>query len=228
MKRLFCNNHGSIEACSVNPIDIKVRAGKYDDYPGKLKISNEDAQAKLDIKLSDYYDKAPGPPQICGFDAAGTIVAAGSECSLFKEGDQIYYSGSPIRQGSNAEFQLVDERNVAHKPKSLDTVEAAALPLTYITAYQGLIEQLRISTKEEAAILIINGGGGVGAIATQIARHILKLPVVITTASRPGTTDFSKRMGATHVVNHREDMVKQIEDLDLHLPLRLAPNFYCF
>ncbi|KAJ5909350.1 hypothetical protein N7504_003993 [Penicillium tannophilum] len=191
----------SVEACSVNPIDIKVRAGIYDDYP-------------------DYYDHVPRPYQICGYDGAGIVKKAGPDCSLFREGDAVFYSGSPVRHGSNAEFQLVDERSVGHKPKRLDMAEAAAMPLTYVTAYQALVEQMKIEVKERAAVLIINGAGGVGAVASQIARQLLELPVVITTASRPESVDFTKQMGATHVLNHRENLEKQIQELDLEVPLK--------
>jgi NADPH:quinone reductase-like Zn-dependent oxidoreductase len=120
----------------------------------------------------------------------------------------------------------VDERSVGHKPKKLDFVESAAMPLTYITAYEALVERLEIplslglDQSEHAGILIINGAGGVGAMATQIARRILNLPVVITTASRPETIEFTKSMGATHVVNHRENIVQQIKDLQLKIPIK--------
>lgn len=176
--------------------------------------------------LTDYYDRAPAPYQICGFDGAGIVEQVGDKCSLFKSGDEVFYSGSPIRQGSNSELQLVDERSVGRKPKKLDFVESAAMPLTYITAYEALVERLEIplplglGESEPAGILIINGAGGVGAVATQIARRILNLPVVITTASRPETIDFTKKMGATHVVNHREDIVQQIKDLHLEVPIK--------
>jgi len=139
---------------------------------------------------------------------------------LFRVGDEVFYSGSPIRQGSNAEYQLVDERSVGHKPNMLDFAESAAMPLTYITAYEALVERLEITRSEKAALLIINGAGGVGAVASQIARTVLDLPYVITTASRPETTEFTKKMGATHVVNHREDIPAQIAELDLDVPLK--------
>ncbi|OJJ60410.1 hypothetical protein ASPSYDRAFT_55987 [Aspergillus sydowii CBS 593.65] len=190
-----------VEACSVNPIDVKVRAGKYDDYP-------------------DYYARVPGQYQICGYDGAGTVLKAGPDCSSFHEGDQVFYSGSPVRHGSNAEFQLVDERSVGHKPQSLDMGEAAAMPLTYVTAYQALVEQLKIAKGEQAAVFIINGAGGVGAVASQIARWVLELPVVVTTASRDESVRFTKRMGATHVLNHREDLVRQMQDLKLDVPVK--------
>lgn len=139
---------------------------------------------------------------------------------MFEVGDEVFYSGSPIRQGSNAEYQLVDERSVGHKPNTLDFAESAAMPLTYITAYEALVERLEITGGEKAALLIINGAGGVGAVASQIARTVLDLPYVITTASRPETTEFTKQMGATHVVNHRDDIAAQIAKLDLDVPLK--------
>ncbi|KAF2658696.1 quinone oxidoreductase [Lophiostoma macrostomum CBS 122681] len=191
-----------VKACSVNPVDTKVRAGVYDDYP-------------------DYYDRAPKLPQILGFDAAGVIEAVGTYVKDFKAGDEVFYAGSPIRQGSNAEFQLVDSRSVALEPESLDLVQAAAMPLTWITAWEALVERMRIETGENVGILIINGAGGVGSVASQIARTVLKLPVVVTTASREETTKFSKEVGgATHTVNHREDIVKQIHDLQLAVPIK--------
>jgi len=191
-----------IKACSINPVDTKVRAGTYDDYP-------------------DYYSRTPALPQILGFDASGVVESVGSDVKNVKAGDQVYYAGSPIRQGSNAEFQIVDARAVSLKPKSLDWGEAAAMPLTWITAYEALVERMEIKKGEEAGILIINGAGGVGSVASQIARHVLELPVVVTTASREETIKFSKDIGgATHTVNHREDIVKQMEELKLDVPIK--------
>jgi NADPH:quinone reductase-like Zn-dependent oxidoreductase len=138
----------------------------------------------------------------------------------FAPGDEVYYSGSPIRQGSNAEYQLVDSRSVAKKPKNLNFIESAALPLTWITAYEALVERMEIKKGEQAGLLIINGSGGVGSVASQIARTVLDLPVVVTTTSRPETTEFSKSMGATHTVNHREDIPPQIEKLGLKIPIK--------
>lgn len=122
--------------------------------------------------------------------------------------------------GLAAELQLVDERSVGHKPKGLDMTEAAAMPLTYITAYQALVEQMGIKNRERVAVLIINGAGGVGAMASQIARQLLDLPVVITTASRPESVAFTKKMGATHVINHRDNLEKQIQNINLDIPLK--------
>jgi NADPH:quinone reductase-like Zn-dependent oxidoreductase len=102
----------------------------------------------------------------------------------------------------------------------MDMAEAAAMPLTYVTAYQALVEQMKIEKKEKAALLIINGAGGVGAVASQIARQLLEMPVVITTASRPESVDFTKSMGATHVLNHRNDLEKEIQNLKLDVPVK--------
>lgn len=191
-----------VKACSVNPVDTKVRAGTYDDYP-------------------DYYSHTPPLPQVIGFDAAGIVSAVGGESTGFKPGDEVFYCGSPIRPGSNAELQLVDSRAVAHKPKTLSMVQAAAMPLTWITAYEALVERMGIQRGENAGILIVNGSGGVGSVASQIARTILELPVVVTTTSRSETTNFSKSMGATHTINHREDdLPGQIEKLGLQVPIK--------
>ncbi|KAI5306980.1 hypothetical protein KEM56_005899 [Ascosphaera pollenicola] len=190
-----------VQATSINPVDTKARAGVYDDYP-------------------DYYDHVPRPFHILGFDGAGTVVERGELCHMINVGDNVYYSGSPIRQGANAEFQVVDERSCAKMPTSLNFAQAASLPLTYITAYEALVERLEILKGEESGLLIINGAGGVGAMATQIAKEYLHLPVIVTTASRPETQDFTRKMGATHVVNHREDIVTQIKKLNLKVPVR--------
>ena len=194
-------NGPRVKACSVNPIDTKVRNGTYDDYP-------------------DYFQHTPPLPQIIGFDGAGVIEEVGAQVTGLKAGDAVYYSGSPIRHGSNAEYQLVDSRSVALKPKSLDFVQAASMPLTWITAFEALVERMGIQKGEKSGILIINGAGGVGSVASQIARFVLELPAVVTTTSREETTTFSKQMGATHTVNHREDVIKQIKDLKLDVPIK--------
>ena len=199
------------KAISINPIDIKVRQGTYDDPP-------------------DYYDRVRVLTQedpkfhVIGYDGAGIVLEVGPDVKHFQPGDEIYYLGNPVMQGCYAEELLVDERHAGHKPRRLDFVESAAMPLTYGTAFESLVDRLGIQKGERAGILIINGGGGLGSIASQIARHYLHLPVVITTASRPETKGFSQDMGATHVVNHREDIVKQIRDLQVpaDVPLKYA------
>lgn len=192
-----------VKACSVNPIDVKVRGQVYDDIP-------------------DFYDHVPTRLgyHILGYDGAGIVQECGPSVKDYAVGDEVFYSGSPIRHGSNAEYQFVNSRSVAKKPPKLSWTEAAAMPLTWITAYEALIERMEIRKGENVGILIINGAGGVGCVASQIARHVLKLPVVVTTASRPETVAFSKKMGATHVLNHHEDLPSQVADLQLKVPIK--------
>jgi alcohol dehydrogenase len=133
----------------------------------------------------------------------------------FAIGDEVYYAGSVTRSGSNAEFQLVDARIVARKPASLNFAEAAALPLTTITAWEGLFDRLHVDPAGADAgrsVLIIGGAGGVGSIAIQIAKQIAGLKV-ITTASRPETIDWCHALGADHVIDHRGDLVAQLKAL---------------
>jgi NADPH:quinone reductase-like Zn-dependent oxidoreductase len=200
----------NVKGTSVNPVDTKVRSGTYDDAP-------------------DYYDRAKplievSGIHVMGYEGAGVVIEVGPDVKNFKSGDEVLFIASPLIQGTNAEVQLLNETQAAHKPKTLDFVQSAVMPLTYGTAYDALINRLNIEASEKSGILIINGGGGMGSIASQIARYILRLPVVITTVSREETMAFSSMMGATHVVNHREDIVKQICDLDLpeDVPLKYA------
>ncbi|QFY59534.1 zinc-binding alcohol dehydrogenase family protein [Rhizobium grahamii] len=182
-----------VKAVSVNPVDVKVRAG----------VTPPDGQAK-----------------ILGWDAAGVVKAVGPDVSLFKVGDEVFYAGSIARQGSNAEFQLVDERIVGHKPKTLDFAAAAALPLTSITAYETLFDRLKVRDVVPGAakaILIIGGAGGVGSIAIQIARALTDL-TVIATASRPETQDWVKQLGAHHVIDHSKPIAKQVAALGIGAP----------
>ena len=150
---------------------------------------------------------APGSPPVLGWDAAGTVVAVGDGTSLFKAGDAVYYAGDVTRPGCNSEFHLVDERIVGRKPKSLDFAQAAAIPLTAITAWECYFDRLKVQPKK--TMLIIGGAGGVGSIGIQIAK-IADLKV-IATASRPETIAWVKSMGADEVVNHRESMASQIK-----------------
>jgi NADPH:quinone reductase-like Zn-dependent oxidoreductase len=109
----------------------------------------------------DYYDHVPSPYQILGYDGAGVVRAMGGDCtSGLQPGDTVFFSGSPFRHGTNAAMQLVDEASLARTPESLDFVEAAAMPLTWLTAYEALVERLEIQRAEPAAILVINGAGG--------------------------------------------------------------------
>ena len=177
----------AVKAVAVNPVDTKVRSPK---------------------------DGVEDPPRVLGYDASGIVEAVGPDVTLFPPGDEVYYAGDITRSGSNSEYQLVDERIVGHKPKSLSHAETAALPLTTITAYEAFFDRLKIDRGGADAgetILIIGAGGGVGSIGIQLAKQAGL--VVIATASRPVTSDWVKELGADHVVNHREDMVAQVRDL---------------
>ncbi len=173
-----------VEAVSVNPVDTKRR----------LDAGNADSQ-----------------PRVLGWDAAGTIEATGRDATLFKAGDEVYYAGDVTRPGCNSEFHLVDERIVGRKPKSLDFAQAAAIPLTAITAWEAFFDRLKV--KPEKSMLIIGGAGGVGSIGIQLAK-IAGL-TVIATASRPESVAWVKDLGADHVVNHRKPLKPQIEALGL-------------
>lgn len=167
-----------IAAISVNPVDYKIRAN-----------------AAIDVVLDT--------PKIIGWDAAGTVEAVGSKASKFKVGDQVYYAGDITRSGSNAEYQLIDERIVGHKPKNLSLAESAALPLTTLTAYESLFDRIKINPEKDKGktILILAGAGGVGSIAIQIAKKMANLKV-IATASRPDSIQWCKDLGADYVINH--------------------------
>ncbi len=176
-----------IKAISVNPIDTKLRAPK-----------------------GEVEEKA----KILGFDASGIVAHVGDEVTFFKQGDEVFYAGDITRQGSNAQFQIVDERIVGFKPKSLSFEQAAALPLTSITAYESLFDRLGIDlngANKGESILIIGGAGGVGSIAIQLAK--LAGLHVIASASREETIDWVNNLGADEVVNHHQKMQAQIKAL---------------
>jgi NADPH:quinone reductase len=177
-----------IKAISVNPTDVKSRASR---------------------------NKGEETPPILGRDVAGIVVQVGSECTLFKPGDEVYYAGSNMRPGGNSEFHRVDERIVGHKPQSLDFAQAAALPLTSLTALEGLFERLGIArdpaTNQGKTILIIGAAGGVGSIATQLAN--LAGLTVIGTASRPETIQWAKEHGAAYTISHTQPFIPQLKAL---------------
>jgi zinc-binding alcohol dehydrogenase family protein len=174
-----------VQAISVNPVDTKIRAG---GGPGR----------------------PDGQLQILGWDAAGIVKEVGSAVTLFKPGDDVYYAGSVDRAGSYAELQCVDERIVGRKPRSLGSAEAAALPLTTITAWEMLFDRLRVDKSTQGALLILGGAGGVGSIATQLARQLTRL-TVIATASRLESVQWCERMGAHHVIDHRQPLAAQVK-----------------
>jgi NADPH:quinone reductase len=154
--------------------------------------------------------------KILGWDAAGTVEAVGSQTSLFKPGDAVYYAGDVTRPGCDSEFHLVDERIVGRKPKKLDFAQAAAMPLTSITAWEAFYDRMHIVPGK--SMLIIGGAGGVGSIGIQLAKSSnLK---VIATASRPESIAWVKELGADQVINHRQDLVSQ-----LNKPVDYIANF---
>jgi zinc-binding alcohol dehydrogenase family protein len=174
-----------VEAISVNPVDTKIRQ-------------------RVDPQGAD---------KVLGWDAAGTVLAVGSEVSLFKPGDQVYYAGAIDRPGGNAQLQVVDERIVGRKPGTLDFAQAAAMPLTSVTAWELLFDRLgvpRDGTRPAGTVLIIGAAGGVGSIAVQLARKLTGA-TVIGTASRAQSRDWVLGLGAHHVVDHRGDLVSQIK-----------------
>jgi NADPH2:quinone reductase len=170
----------------------------------------------VDAKLRSAADPA-GEPRILGFDACGVVRARGDKAQLFQEGDEVYYAGAVNRPGSNAQFHLVDERIVGRKPNNLSVAEAAALPLTSITAHEALFDRLKIARDATGAVLIIGGAGGVGSMAVQLARQLTGLTIV-TTASRPETRDWCTALGAHHVLDHSGDLVAQARALGLAFP----------
>ena len=161
-----------------------------------------------------------GDWRVLGFDAVGTVEAVGAEVQNFKPGDEVFYAGAIDRPGTNSEYHLVDERIVGPKPKSLSNAEAAALPLTAITAWEMLFDRLEVKRPTAQGgdlILVIGGAGGVGSITIQLLRALTDL-TVIATASRPETEDWVRECGAHHVVNHRQPMAPQIEALGIGAP----------
>jgi NADPH:quinone reductase len=176
-----------VKAVSVNPVDVK-RRGR---------------------------DDAPDKPKILGYDAAGTVVEVGAEAKLFRPGDAVFYAGAIGRPGTNAEFHLVDERIVGRKPSSLGFAEAAALPLTSLTAWELMFERIGVRPgldRDQRTLLIVGGAGGVGSIAIQLARRWTAL-TVIASASRAETRAWCEGLGAHHVIDHSRPLHPQLESL---------------
>ena len=179
----------------------------------------------VSVNPVDYKIRRSTPPQgadwkVLGWDASGVVRAVGKNATLFKPGDHVFYAGSIARPGSNAELHLVDERIVGPKPKTLDWAEAAALPLTAITAWEALFDRLDVKKPVPGvapAILIIGGAGGVGSIAVQIARQLTGLTVVAT-ASRPETREWVRGLGAHHVIDHSKPLAAEFAALGIGAP----------
>ncbi|MGD8166809.1 zinc-binding alcohol dehydrogenase family protein [Herbiconiux sp. P16] len=172
-----------VMAVSVNPADVKQRA-----------------------------NAAPRGDGILGYDAAGVVAATGPSVTLFTPGDEVFYAGSIVRPGANAEFQAVDERVVGRKPVTLGFAEAAALPLTSITAWEGLLKQLRLSRDSRGTLLVIGAAGGVGSMVVQLAKVVTGVTVVAT-ASRPETVEWVTALGADHVIDHSRDLLPQLAEV---------------
>lgn len=176
-----------IEAVSVNPVDTKIRSPK---------------------------PQVEAQPKVLGYDAAGVVEAVGTAVTAFKPGDAVYYAGDVTRAGSNAQFQLVDERLVARKPATLDFAAAAALPLTAITAWELLFQRMPFDADNGGSgqsLLVIGGAGGVGSIAIQLAQRAGF--IVVATASRPQSVEWCQRFGAHRVIDHRQPLTPQLAAL---------------
>ena len=170
----------------------------------------------VDYKIRQNVAPTDGEFKVIGWDAVGEVVASGEAVTQFKPGDAVYYAGDLNRQGSNAEYQLVDERIVGYKPRSLSDAEAAALPLTTITAWELLFEHLAIkqqspdsTDKSDEVILVIGAAGGVGSILIQIAKAITGA-TIIATASRESSQAWVKKLGADYVIDHTKPLQPQI------------------
>jgi zinc-binding alcohol dehydrogenase family protein len=177
-----------VRAVSVNPVDTKRRRS----------------------------EEPQGGPRILGFDAAGVVRAVGPACTLFQPGDEVFYAGVVTRPGSNAQLQLVDERIVGRKPTSLSFAEAASLPLTTITAWEGLFDRLGLHEGGGTGdvLLVVGGAGGVGSMVIQLAKQRTDL-LIVATASRPETAQWCRDLGAHHVVDHTGDIGAQMKALGL-------------
>ncbi len=179
-----------VKAVSVNPVDTKVR----------MRRQGTDAQ-----------------PVILGWDAAGIVEAVGPDVTLFRPGDEVFYAGSIVRPGTNAELHAVDERIVGRKPKSLSFAQAAAMPLTSITAWEGLFDRLRLPVGkggDGGVLLIVGAAGGVGSMAVQLARRLTSWTVVAT-ASRPQSAEWVRQLGAHHVIDHSKPLSQELKAIGL-------------
>lgn len=173
-----------VAAVSVNPVDVKLRAGS-----------------------------EPDGLRVLGFDAAGTVTAVGDEVSLFQPGDEVYYAGAINRPGTNQRLHLVDERLVGRKPASLTMAQAAALPLTTITAWEALFDRLALDASSQGRLLVVGATGGVGLVMTQLAAALLPDVEVIGTASSDDRAELLHSLGARHVVDHHGDLAAQVKEL---------------
>jgi zinc-binding alcohol dehydrogenase family protein len=175
----------------------------------------------VDYKIRQNVEPATDEYKVLGWDAVGEVIATGELVSNYQPGDMVFYAGDLNRQGGNAQYQLVDERIVGHKPKSLSDSEAAALPLTAITAWELLFERLAIKQQQPGSkeqsndiILVVGAAGGVGSILVQLA-NVLSGATVIATASRESSAEWVKKLGADYVIDHSKPLKEQIEQLNI-------------
>lgn len=175
----------------------------------------------VDCKIRKNVAPQEGDYKVIGWDGVGEVIAIGDSVNSFKPGDMVFYAGDLNRQGCNAEYQLVDERIVGKKPKSLSASEAAALPLTSITAWELLFERLAIKKQHpdskirtNETLLIVGAAGGVGSILVQLA-SVLTGVTVIATASRESSATWVKKLGANYVIDHSKSLVEQVEQLNI-------------
>jgi len=180
-----------VKAISVNPVDFKVRQG--------MKPEN-------------------GQWKVIGWDATGIVKAVGEEVSLFQVGDEVWYAGDLTRRGSYAQFQLVDERIVGGKPKSLSFGDAVALPLTTLTAWELLFDRMQVEKgNPHKSILVIGAAGGVGSVMVQLLKHLTQL-TIIGTASRKVTVSWLEDLGVDHIINHRNKLSEEFAKYRLAAP----------
>lgn len=177
--------------------------------------------AEPHVRKSGYLDPEPiseKNPLILGWDASGVVIAVGSDVKYYKVGDEVYYLGDATRKGTNLTEHTVDERIVGPKPKSLTHAQAAAIPLVFATAWEGLVDQLHISKKPEKnrgkTILVVAGAGGVGSAVIQLAKRVFGL-TVIATASREDSAAHCKKMGADIVINHKNPLAEELKKHDI-------------
>lgn len=178
----------------------------------------------VDCKIHQNVNPDEGEQKILGWDVAGVVSSIGQEVSRYKIGDKVYFAGDLTRPGCNAEYQCVDERLVGRMPESLSFSEAAALPLTTITAWELLFDRLGLTNSLEASndvILVLGAAGGVGSILVQLAKKLTGA-CVIATASRAESQAWVKRMGADHVIDHHQDFAAQLKDCGVNYLTHVA------
>lgn len=211
---VLANNQVSDPAGSLQDITLPMPTAIGHDILVEVKAISVNP---VDTKIRQHQSAQDGEWKVLGWDAVGTVKAVGDEVSLFSVGDRVWYAGDLSRSGSNAQYQLVDERITSLAPVSLSDAEAAALPLTTITAWEMLFDRLEVQRSEhiegnKPAILIIGAAGGVGSIMVQLARQLTDL-TVIGTASRPETTAWLEQLGAHHVINHRNPLSEELQTI---------------